>query len=98
VQARNCHRTRHRPASMSETETAARLSGLVGYNMMWYAPQQSRRAVSKMIGVVARSARRHCKCLDRRIAVLVVSHTAGRGPYQFQLVAAGNCLCEMCES
>ena len=98
VQARNCRRTRHHPVSMSEIETAARVSGLVGYNMMWYGPQQSRKAVSKMVGVVARSARWHCKCLDRRIAVLVVSHTAGRDPYQFQLVRAGSCLCEMCES
>lgn len=72
VEARNCRRTRHRPACMCETETAARLSGLAGYSMMWFAPQQSHMAVLRMVGVVARSVRWHCKCLDRRIAVLVV--------------------------
>lgn len=72
VELRNCRRTRHRPACMSETETAARLSGLAGYSMMWFAPQQCRMAVLRMVGVVARSARWHCKCLGRRIAVLVV--------------------------
>jgi len=34
VQARNCRRTRHRPACLSETETVERLSGLAGYSMM----------------------------------------------------------------
>ena len=72
VEAQNCRRTRHRPACMCETETAARLSGLAGYSMMWFAPQQSRMAVLRTVGVVARSARWHCKCLGRRIAVLVV--------------------------